>query len=252
VLFGTAYSATYDTYLDTSNLGYLPHPLHDTDYFARKDNLLNVYFIKKAWGWTSAVFLFSWFTSPSSARTKESMFKWLAETASWLVFTGWFFGPAIIERVNIASGGLCAIVLPSGDSVVVPPDYCFTKATLSPVTHPNFFTTSLLLSPEFHAIPRLRKGHDVSGHIFLLTMSVLFLSDHLRASFRAKEWPPLHKWAVGANLALIGTWLFACYTTSIYFHSPFEKFTGFLLGVATFSITQLAIFRSPTTRPHQS
>jgi len=252
--FGTTYSVIYGTYLDTSNplLSHLPHPLHNSNYFASKTNFLNVYFIKKAWAWTSAAFLFSWLTSPN-ARTRAGMFKWLAETATWLVFTGWFFGPAIIERVNVASGGSCVLVLPSGDVLNVPRDYCFTKSTISPVTHPNLFTTSSLLPSEWHATPRLRRGHDLSGHIFLLTMSILFLGDHLRMSFRAKEWPPLHKWAVGANMALIGIWLFACYTTSVYFHSPLEKVTGFLLGVASFSITQLAVFESSAPeRPHQS
>jgi len=244
----------YNTYLDTSNpfLSHLPHPLHDTYYFASKTNILNVYFMKKAWAWTSTLFFFSWLTSPPNMRTKEGIFKWLAETASWLVFTSWFFGPAIIERVIVASGGACVLALPDGNILDVPQEYCSTKSTLSPVTHPSLFASSLLPS-EWHATPRFRKGHDLSGHIFLLTMSILFLTDHLRTSFRAKAWSPLHKWAVGVNLALIGIWLFACYTTSVYFHSPFEKFTGFLLGVASFSITQLAIFKSSTTaRPHQS
>jgi len=39
-------------------LCYLPHPLHNSEYFASKTNFLNVYFIKKAW--SSAVILFSW------------------------------------------------------------------------------------------------------------------------------------------------------------------------------------------------
>ena len=66
VLFGTAYSVVYSTYLDTSNplLTHLPHPLHKTHYFASKKNLLNVLFIKKLWGWTSAAFLALYFTSP--------------------------------------------------------------------------------------------------------------------------------------------------------------------------------------------
>jgi hypothetical protein len=129
--------------------------------------------------------------------------------------------------VVLASGGLCVLSLPTGDIIDVPQEYCFAKSTLSPVSHPNLFTHSLLLPSEWHAIPRLRRGHDISGHIFLLTMSVLFLADHLKSSFRAKRCSLLHKWAVFANLALISIWLFGCYTTSVYFHSPFEKFTGF-------------------------
>ncbi|KAJ3477894.1 hypothetical protein NLJ89_g12395 [Agrocybe chaxingu] len=52
-------------------------------------------------------------------------------------------------------------------------------------------------------------------------------------------------WAVAAQVALVGIWLFAIYTTSVYFHSPFEKFTGYVLGVASFLLTQIPILQFP-------
>ncbi|TFK44851.1 inositol phospholipid synthesis and fat-storage-inducing TM-domain-containing protein [Crucibulum laeve] len=240
LLFGTLYSIVYNTYLDTSNplLTHLPHPLSHSHYFATKANFLNVYFIKKAWGWTSAAFLFSFFTSPPSARTGSRIIKFLAESAIWVLFTSWFFGPALLERVIAASGGECVIALPSGDPISVPNEYCYTRSTITPASHPDLFITTFALPNEWKAVPRLRKGHDISGHVFLLTMSILFLADQLRPSFRAKHWSNLHKWAIATNIALIGIWLFASYTTSVYFHSPFEKFTGYLLGVASFAVTQ--------------
>lgn len=229
LLFGTLYSVVYNTYLDTSNplLTHLPHPLSTTHYFATKSNPINVYFIKKAWGWTTAAFFFSWFTSPPQIRSVHRIFKYLALLVIWLLFTSWFFGPAIFERVIVASGGQCIIALPSGDPVIVPNDFCYRKITLAPETNPTLFTSTFTLPPGWGAVPRLRKGHDVSGHVFLLTMSALFLFDQLRPSFRVAHWSPLHRWAIIANVVIIGICLFAIGTTAVYFHSPFEKFTGF-------------------------
>lgn len=251
VLFGTAYSVFNNSYLDTSNplLTYLPHPLHSTHYFASKKNPLNIYFIKRIWGWTTAAFLFHFFTSPRAARTKERVFQYLAATGVWLIFTSWFFGPAVLERLVASTGGECVVNLPSGAVITVPNEYCYTKSTVSALTHPSLFPASLLLPEDgWHGRPRLRRGHDVSGHIFLLTMSTLFLVDQLRTSFvssaRAdRRWPPMHKWAVLVNALFIAVAMFASYTTSVYFHTPIEKLTGYLLGVGGFAVTQLPIFQ---------
>lgn len=240
VFYGTVYSVVYNTYLDTSNplLTHLPHPLHHSHYFASKKNFLNVYFIKKAWGWVSLSFLFLFFTSPPAIRTRQRVFQFLADTAIWLVFTGWFFGAPVLERVIANTGGECVLPLPEGGVITVPTDLCYTRTTISSSTHPALFAASLVM-PEasWHAQPRLRRGHDVSGHIFLLTMSVLFLADQLRHSFqrippssaagRDFSWPPLHIWAVLWNSAIVAISVFCLYTTSVYFHTPFEKLTGF-------------------------
>jgi len=244
LLIGTIYSITYNTYLDTSNpyLTHLPHPLGNTNYFANKSNLLNVIFIKRAWGWTSAAFLFLYLTSPPDAQVMERMYKWLAETAIWLVFTSWFFGPAVLERVIALSGGECMLALPSGGVISVPQEYCNTKSPLSPSTHPSLFTAPFSLpDSNWHAIPRLRRGHDISGHVFLLTMSILFLADQLHSSIRRgparATWSYMHKWAVAANVTLIAIWLFASYTTSVYFHTVFEKFTGYRKSLANYGLS---------------
>ncbi|KAF5380624.1 hypothetical protein D9615_004542 [Tricholomella constricta] len=239
----TVYSALYNTYLDTSNplLTHLPHPLATTHFFADKSNFLNVYFIKKAWAWTSGAFLLSWLTSPASTRTTDRVWKWAAETVMWLVFTTWFFGPALLERFIVVSGGECILALPAGDPIPVPAEYCFTRSHLSPLSHPDLFvtTTTFALPLDWRAMPRLRRGHDISGHMFLLIMSTLFLADQLRYSFRLAQRSALHTLAMVANMALLGVWLFATYTTSLYFHSPLEKITGFLLGASCFVITLL-------------
>ncbi|KAF8894004.1 inositol phospholipid synthesis and fat-storage-inducing TM-domain-containing protein [Infundibulicybe gibba] len=245
VLLGTGYSIINHTYLDTSDplLTNLPHPLHATHYFASKSNPLNVYFIKRAWGWTSAVFLFSFFTSPSNTRTASRMLKWIVETVVWLAFTSWFFGPALIERVILASGGECSLTLPSGGTVSVPEQFCIEKSIVSPQTHPNLFATPFMLPTGWGGgRPRLRSGHDVSGHVFLLAMSVLFLVDQLRYT-RVGQSSGWHTIARVTTYSLICMWIVAICTTSIYFHSPFEKITGLLLGICGFGVSQLEIFK---------
>ncbi|KAL4253527.1 Fat storage-inducing transmembrane protein [Abortiporus biennis] len=265
VSFGTLYSIVYSTYLDTSDpfLTHLPHHLHATHYFASKANPLNIYFIKQIWGWTTFAFLFLYMTSPKIALKPRRIAQYILETLVWLIFTSWFFGPPVLDRLNVSTGGECVIVLPSGAFIPIPGDYCYTKSTvITPETHPHLFGASLIL-PEpgsgWVGKPRIRRGHDVSGHLFLLTMAVLFLADQIQWSFarglvsRSTEsreedqqtvvkWSKLHKWAVGFNLAVILLSLLSIYSTSVYFHTPFEKLTGYLLGVSGFALTQLPIF----------
>ncbi|KAF8420958.1 inositol phospholipid synthesis and fat-storage-inducing TM-domain-containing protein [Boletus edulis BED1] len=243
VLFlGTVYSIKNNTYLDTSDplLTHLPHPLHKSDYFANKSNILNVWFIKRAWGWTSLAFLFLWLTSPRRIQTLSRVCQWLLASVAWLAFTSWFFGPALIERFILLTGGECTVALPSGAAFPVSPEYCLTKVRLSPLTHPTLFAAPLILpDAPWSTMPRLRRGHDVSGHVFLLTMSILFLAAQLTPSLRAARWPPMHTWAVMATVGLLAIWLFALGTTSVYFHTPLEKLTGYLLGLAGYSLTLL-------------
>ncbi|EIN11278.1 hypothetical protein PUNSTDRAFT_62199 [Punctularia strigosozonata HHB-11173 SS5] len=258
VVLGTAYSVQHNTYLDTSNphITSLPHPLHASHYFASKSNPLNVYFIKKAWGWTSLAFLALFFTLPPSegsivtARSKARgrLLKWLVETAVWGAFVGWFFGPALLERLIAASGGECVVVLPTGYVLQLPVEACLQSSAISPATHPSLFAASLMV-PEvetWKARPRLRRGHDVSGHVFLLTMGSLFLVDQIRMSLATKgRWSQAHKYAVSFAAVVLGLSLFAVYTTSIYFHTPLEKISGLGEHVSDFGFIRRLTFPCP-------
>jgi hypothetical protein len=230
---GTLYSVLNSTYLDTSDplLAHLPHPLQSTHYFANKSNLLNTVFIKKAWGWTSGAFVLLYATSPARARSWNRLLQYAVVTLAWLAFTGWFFGPPLIERLVVISGGQCLVVVPgSGELVDIPLEYCHSKSLVSPATDPTLFaslTSDLTSANPWSARPRLRMGHDVSGHVFLLTASILFLVDQMAHSFKSALWTAQHHLAVAVNMLLITIWIFATGTTALYFHTPFEKFTGF-------------------------
>jgi hypothetical protein len=232
---GTTYSIYYDTWLDTSDptRTSLPHPLHGQHVFASKQNPLNTLYLKRLWFWTTAAFAALFQATHPRAQTYEALYQYIAETGVWLVFTSWFFGPALLERIILATGGECSVTLPSGYVVPLPVKYCLPGAprAVSPATHPSLFAASLVV-PElsWHSQPRMRRGHDISGHIFLLTMSTLFLADQIAAFRRAAPAPArttVQKAALGGALAVVAVNLFSMYVTSVYFHSASEKLSGF-------------------------
>jgi hypothetical protein len=241
---GTAYSIFASTYLDTSDplLAYLPHPAHDHSYFARKSNIFNQLFVKKAWGWTSAAFWIVFLTGSGDRRSMNTttgagrVWKWVIATLVWMGFTSWFFGPALLERLMAYSGGECVVAIPSpltGNAptlVDVPLEYCHMKTTVTTDTHPHLFSSFLVPPPtDFRGRPRLYRGHDVSGHIFLLTLCILFLTDQLSSALLPKPRfiSQLHALAINSTLGLLAIWWWMAIMTAVYFHTPQEKLSGF-------------------------
>ncbi|PWN30130.1 hypothetical protein BDZ90DRAFT_229162 [Jaminaea rosea] len=106
-------------------------------------------------------------------------------------------------------------------------------------------------------------GHDVSGHTFILILSSLLLLEELTpylAQYCSAVLPPslsasIVSWIprslratkdpyrgerAGASiaatsfvLALVGLWLFSLVNTSLFFHTPAEKFSGALIAVVS-------------------
>jgi hypothetical protein len=225
VAHGTYYSLQNSTYLDTSDpfLTSQPHHLSTTHLFASKRSLLNVLFLKLSWAWTTLAFLLLLFTSSAKQRTRR-LLQWALASGAWFVLTSWFFGPGILARLTAASGGECGLHMGSA-FVPISQTYCSTRVPVSRSTHPELFpavfegTEALSGDP---LIPRLRRGHDVSGHVFLLTLSVLFLADQLRQTRTSA-----HRYAIAASGALFSLWVFSLWITSVYFHAPSEKISGF-------------------------
>ncbi|GAB1521304.1 hypothetical protein RhiTH_004397 [Rhizoctonia solani] len=278
---GTIYSIVNNTYKDTSDplLAHLPHHLADYSYFARKSNIFNQLFVKKAWGWTSGAFFALWFTSPGHLRKPGRVVEWVIATGIWALFTMWFFGPSLFHRLASASGAQCVVFLPpspdaSSNIVNVPVEFCQQHTPVSPNTHPTLFASNFVLSrlagthsldPKWRAVPTLYSGHDISGHMFLLTMSIFFLAEQISLSlpllYPSLEPVPgtvrhrasfLHEVVVKASGALLGIWFLMSLTTAVYFHTPFEKATGFLAGLLAAYIIKLPVpilSRAPPPAP---
>jgi len=65
-------------------------------YFARKDNFINVLFLKSAWAWTSLAFF------SHIARVPQKVGPWArygVATIWWYLVTQWCFGPPIMDKV---------------------------------------------------------------------------------------------------------------------------------------------------------
>ncbi|KAG9120090.1 hypothetical protein FRC07_004571 [Ceratobasidium sp. 392] len=281
ILGGTLYAAIFNTSLDTSDplVAHLPHPAAEHSYFARKSNIFNQLFVKKAWGWTSAAFFALWFTSPPHLRKGGRVAEWAIATGIWSLFTMWFFGPSLFHRFAAVTGGQCVVLLPPSPDAMsnvatVPVEFCQLGKPVSPITHPALFASELLatrlssthsLDPQWHAVPKLYNGHDISGHIFLLTMSIFFLAEQISISLplvypwldpvpgtvqqRGSE---LHKIAVKASIALLSIWFLMSWTTAMYFHTTFEKISGFLVGLLAAYVIKLPIpvfSRAPPPAP---
>lgn len=132
----------YGTSLSTSRIYHVHNSvLERTAYFARKRNLVNVIFVKRAWAWTTAAYLFHLLTTPrradvsmpstdhipgyvnpalhvTSPHMRGSRAQRLAAlvlaSLAWILFTAWCFGAGLGDRIIAMSGGVCSVPLPKG------------------------------------------------------------------------------------------------------------------------------------------
>ncbi|KAK3358015.1 inositol phospholipid synthesis and fat-storage-inducing TM-domain-containing protein [Lasiosphaeria hispida] len=135
-------------------------PALSPSYFARKDNLFNVLFVKRGWAWISLAFFAFMFTHPAlvdGVRRTRAGLRWVAVTVWWVFVTQWFFGPAIIDRGFRWTGGKCDVVV---DKVYA------GEADVGEV-----FTAAACKSTG----GKWSGGHDISGHVFLLVLGSFFL-----------------------------------------------------------------------------
>ncbi|KAH8422736.1 putative inositol phospholipid biosynthesis protein Scs3 [Aspergillus melleus] len=211
----------------------LPQP--PVNYFARKDNIFNVYFVKVGWLWTTLAFSFLLFSLPSYAapsshqprRIGQAIARYALATLVWYLTTQWFFGPAIIDRSFVFTGGKCERMVP------------LAEGEDSPSLH-TLFTAAACKS----AGGSWRGGHDVSGHVFMLVLATSMLvfetvgalasengakkaDNGDESSVALKKLSVRFAWAVSG----LGWWMLLM--TAIWFHTWFEKLTGLLIALGT-------------------
>lgn len=185
----------------------------EPSYFSLKRNLFNVYFVKKAWFWTTVIYA-AFIASSKSACAKSSHYlgtpaqiacRYAAATLWWVLFAQWFFGLPIMDRVFLLSGGSCEGLAEQIGAKLS------GKSISSAVCKKNG--------------GQWTGGHDPSGHVFLLVHSSLFLLFEMLPYLMAEARPKLglaHKAALG----LLGLWAWMLLMTSMYFHSFAEKLVG--------------------------
>ncbi|KZV96244.1 hypothetical protein EXIGLDRAFT_643311 [Exidia glandulosa HHB12029] len=253
-LLGTAWSTVAKTYLDTSNplVANLPHPLHASSYFANKRNIFNTLFVKRAWAWTSAAIVLNLYSNPRRAPAR--IWRFALATACWAAFTMWFFGPSVRARLASLSGAECIVTLPHTTSdgvhvLTVPAEYCIQRRTLSTREHAEVFQQALLgntgapsIPDDWRGVPKLTRGHDISGHVFLLSLSILTLVDDLFTAAPpsgAAGFADTQLATAALSSALCALWYWMLLMTSVYFHAPFEKITGLIVGISAYLVTKI-------------
>jgi hypothetical protein len=228
--------------------------LPPANYFASKRNLLNVYFVKIDWFWTTLAFAlltYTTYAAPKKERETSRARRWLQAvlryaiaTATWVVTTQWLFGPPLIDRSFTFTGGRCEALL----------------ARVEDSSRPDFSAIATQIACKAVG-GHWKGGHDISGHVFMLVLSSAFLilevyiSDALfpppQVSPMAaaavvhdttdEEKRELGGWELGIEAKIrlwsryfvwtivgLDFWMFLM--TAIWFHTWSEKLSGLLIS----------------------
>jgi hypothetical protein len=141
-------------------------------YFARKDNVLNAYFVKIGWFWVTLAFstfltarLLASGRALAPAHAVRAALRYSALTAWWFATTQSLLGgPPLIDRGFRWTGGACAAGAVAGG-----------PAKLGGGQEMRDLER-LVSAAACRAVGgRWRGGHDVSGHAFLLVTGTAFL-----------------------------------------------------------------------------
>ncbi|KAG0151187.1 hypothetical protein CROQUDRAFT_571619 [Cronartium quercuum f. sp. fusiforme G11] len=237
-------------------------------YFAKKSNFLNQTFVKLGWAWTSLAIwahLILFATHHTSNKTERSgsekagsatdqpnhvirsMTLYSTATALWIFLTQWFFGSSLIDRLLMLTGAEC---VPSMAHANEGPE----KLQMDPTKLSNAYCErrwgQRLPGLDTFTIathrPYWRGGMDISGHVFLLSFSILLILSTLAPSLRLLTSSPTTlpkslKIGVYANLALVGIWWWMVLMTSLYFHGPVEKAAGLVVGVGSWWLSEFLV-----------
>ncbi|KAJ5748305.1 uncharacterized protein N7511_010001 [Penicillium nucicola] len=245
----------------------LASDLHLTEspvnYFARKNNIFNVYFVKIGWLWTTAAFVSLLIFQPlySSShpqslsqqetrfrRTLQAILRYALATTAWYLSTQWFFGPAVIDRGFVATGGKC--------------EHAFEKVS-------DMSTGTADLEALFTAATckaaggAWRGGHDISGHVLMLVLATgllafeavgasapAFLSRFGPTGDVGRERKPsdadstavleptedggfARTWSLRLVWGVVGLGWWMLFMTAIWFHTWLEKWSGLSIALST-------------------
>ncbi|MCJ1284324.1 hypothetical protein MMC26_003655 [Xylographa opegraphella] len=142
-------------------------PAFAPSYFARKKNLFNVFFVKIGWFWTTLAFVVFLLLHPSTGpprsvvltpRRAQAFVRYMLVTAWWVLVTQWFFGPGLVDRSFLWTGGQCELVR--------------TEEGRDGMSETRQFVTGAACKL---AGGSWKGGHDISGHVFLLVLGSAFL-----------------------------------------------------------------------------
>ncbi|OKO93756.1 FIT family protein scs3 [Penicillium subrubescens] len=237
------------------------------NYFARKNNIFNLYFVKIGWLWTTVAFvsllLFQPVYRASSSlsqaqqqtrvrRALQAFLRYAIATTIWYLMTQWFFGPAIIDRSFVVTGGKCEEVMERAGKMELGGSPSAQVETL--------FSAAACKA----AGGAWRGGHDISGHVFMLVLATAFLAheavgagafsafsaptraDGDSARERKASGPVVsglmndetdsglaRKWSLRLVWGVVGLGWWMLFMTAIWFHTWLEKWSGLIVALTS-------------------
>ncbi|SGZ30475.1 BQ5605_C048g12373 [Microbotryum silenes-dioicae] len=237
-------SSTLTRHLSSSTTGSSTESLKAIlPYFADKRNVINQYFTKQAWVWVTLAYIFYSLSilvfapKPSKSAHKVQLNeptlvqhfltitrRFVLSTLYWYYLTQatWFGaiyrGPSLAKHLLLYSGAVC---MPSTLS-----------STSSSLVEGNLQCTGQ--RGEYY-----RGGHDSSGHVFLMVHASIFLYYLINPSIQRvfnhsvpqKDVGLPERFVLYSILTFMGLCWFVLGCTSVFFHSPAEKMSGFLFGL---------------------
>ena len=258
-LYSTLHSSTRGATYSALTQSYAPTDA--PSYFAKKSNILNVYFVKIGWLWITAAFASLLLTHPGLAsstpkRRIQAALRYAAVTGVWVLVTQWCFGAPIIDRSFRWTGGQCE---PFTDPAVkYSAEAQAEKAEMNDVREVFTHAACRAIGGQWAG------GHDISGHVFLLILGSAMLGLEvfpavlrmagLRDTRRVRTEEGLVQSAgsegslaaslvdggvvqkaglgIGGQFALavggVSWWMLLM--TAAFFHTWFEKLTGLLVA----------------------
>lgn len=139
-----------------------------------------------------------------------------------LAINNWFFGPLVVERLNVATGGHC-----------VDSDGTLLGASLR--------MYECRENTDFDWVD----GFDLSGHFYFLVTLCMLLIDSVsmwardleRAGIRSvfaalQQKPRALRVALSLQVVILAAWLFELAVTAIFFHTLTEKAAGLTVAFA--------------------
>ncbi|CAX42244.1 inositol phospholipid biosynthesis protein, putative [Candida dubliniensis CD36] len=174
------------------------------NYYNDKRNILNQWFVKRGWGWTTLVIILfysniiykqyvnSTTTTKNNKQTliiktiRNAIINYIVVTIWWIFFTQWCFGLPIMDKIFVLTGGKCSIdINNTANSFTTTSTTVFTP---NHHIHPSFvqkleniWESTGITSYNCRRIKGSQwiGGHDPSGHVFLMIHSSLYLFNEM-------------------------------------------------------------------------
>lgn len=181
-------------------------------FLAQKTNVLNRIFVKKGWFWTSLAYCLAVAVNRPLRRTVliRSCWHYALATVYWIFFTQWFFGPPVMDRIFMLTGGSC-----------------FSEVGDLRLAHATSYECRVNGG-------NWSGGHDPSGHIFLLVHSSLLLWREVLCQLADLQPSQPVNFSIKICLVEISVWGFMLINTVLYFHSVRETCSGLAFALVYF------------------